>query len=232
MNNERASAVKIFRKFVGALGWIAIVVQLVTTLTVPTGPDALTRIVSYFSFFTILSNILVATTLTVSSLTGRSRAGRIFLRYELRTALAVYMIITCGIYATLLAGLSPLTEVQYLADVVLHYVIPPLYLVDWMLIRPEFRIDWKNVFYFLIFPLLYGVYTLVRGAMTGLYPYPFVDVTKLGYPAVLITFGLFVLLFLGVSVIMVAVGRWRAPWPEIKRPERRRSHILPPQPSP
>ena len=55
----------------------------------------------------------------------------------------------------------------------------------------------------------------MRGALTGTYPYPFVDVIKLGYPAVLINIGLFVILFLGLSVIMVAVGRWRAPRPAL-----------------
>ena len=215
MNDDELSAVHAFRLFAGTLGWTAVVVQLAATLTLPTGPSALTRTVNYFSYFTILSNILVAATLTIPKLAGRLRPGRFLLRYELRTALAVYMIITCGIYAILLAGLTPLTEVQYLADITLHYVIPPLYLVDWIRIRPERRIDWKSMLYFLIFPLLYGVYTLMRGALIGTYPYPFVDVIQLGYPAVLINIGLFVILFLGLSVVMVAVGRWRAPRPAL-----------------
>jgi hypothetical protein len=210
MSNERSPAMHAFRLSVGTLGWTAIVVQLVTSLTLPTGPDALTRTVNYFSFFTILSNILAAATLTVPELAGRSRVGRFLLRYELRTALTVYMIMTGCVYALFLAGLTPLTEVQHLADIALHYVIPPLYVIDWIAIRPKCQINWKNALNILIFPLLYGVYTLARGALVGTYPYPFVDVNQLGYRAVLINFGLFVLAFLGLSIIIIAVGRRRA----------------------
>jgi hypothetical protein len=211
MNNDQSSALSVFRLFAGVLGWTAIIVQVIASLMQSTDANRLTTTVDYFSFFTVLSNILVATAFTVPTLAGRSRVGRFLLIYELRTAFAVYMIATGGVYATLLAGLKPLTEVQYVADIALHYVIPPLYLIDWILIRPERRMDWKNVLYFLIFPLLYGIYTLVRGALIGTYPYPFIDVTELGYRTVLVNFGLFVGLFTALSLIVVAIGRARAP---------------------
>lgn len=52
------------------------------------------------------------------------------------------------------------------------------------------------------------VYILARGRVTGLYPYPFVDVNVLGYGGVLERAAGLLLVFLGTGLIVVAVGRW------------------------
>jgi hypothetical protein len=52
------------------------------------------------------------------------------------------------------------------------------------------------------------VYTLALGAVSGLYPYPFVDVQVLGYGGVLARSAGFLLVFLGMGLLVVAVGRW------------------------
>jgi hypothetical protein len=221
MKDDQTSTIHAFRLFAGTLGWSAIVVQLVATLTLPTGPGELMRTVNYFSYFTILTNILASGTLTLPELTRRWRANRFLLSYGTRTALAVYMIVTWGGYAILLAGRSKLTEVQFLADITLHYVMPPLYLIDWLLIRPARRIAWRNTLYFLVFPILYGAYTLVRGALVGVYPYSFFDVGQLGYRAVLINGGVFLIVILGLAVFLVAIARRRAP--ALMSPKARRA---------
>ena len=66
----------------------------------------------------------------------------------------------------------------------------------------------------LVYPGVYLVYILTRGAVTGLYPYPFVDVNVLGYAGVLAHAAVFLLVFLAMGLLVVAVGRWtrgRAP---------------------
>jgi hypothetical protein len=208
---RRTSPLCIFRSLVGTLGTIAIVVQFIVTLTSPTGPDPLTRTLNYFTYFTILSNIFAAASMLLPEIAPQSAAGRFFLRFEIRTAIAVYMIVTCGVYAVLLAPTQHLSGIQYYADVTLHYLMPPLYVIDWLMIRPAQRIDLKSVLHILIFPLIYGIYTLARGAMDGTYPYPFINVTKLGYPTVFAHIAMFCVLFLVLGTILVAAGRWRAP---------------------
>lgn len=213
IGNERVKrhrALRAFRLSAGALGWSALAVQFVIMLTLPTGPGELTRAINYFSYFTIQSNVFAAAALTVPELADRGCASRFLLRYEVRTALALYMVVTCGAYAILLAHLYRLSGIQYVADITLHYVMPPLYAADWLLISPERRIAWKNALLFLIFPFIFGVYTLLRGACVGLYPYPFVDVGRLGYHAVLVNYGRFFILFLALGALLIALARWRA----------------------
>jgi hypothetical protein len=57
-------------------------------------------------------------------------------------------------------------------------------------------------------PLLYLVYSLIRGAITGIYLYPFVEVGKLGYARVALNAVMLLLAFLGTSLLLVAIGRW------------------------
>jgi len=59
------------------------------------------------------------------------------------------------------------------------------------------------------FPALFGAWTLAHGALSGFYPYPFMDVTKRGYPAVLLTIVQMGVAFALVCLIFVALLRVR-----------------------
>ena len=67
---------------------------------------------------------------------------------------------------------------------------------------------WKDAVTWLAYPGVYLVYILARGAVSGLYPYPFVDVNELGYAGVFTRAGIFLLVFLGMGLLVVAVARW------------------------
>jgi hypothetical protein len=60
------------------------------------------------------------------------------------------------------------------------------------------------------YPLAYLIWTLVHGAVTGWYPYPFIDVTDLGYPRVLINIAGLVLAFLVIEAALVGLSRMLA----------------------
>lgn len=208
MKNDPFSLALVFRLCAATLGWAALAIKLFAMLSSPGGTGELTAAINYFSYFTILSNILAAAMLTADLARGSTLP--LFLKsYAVRTAIALYMIVTAGGYALLLAGLSTQTELEFIADVLLHYVMPPLYLIAWLL-WPARSIAWSYTLYFLALPLLFGIYTLVRGAIVGLYPYPFVNVTQLGYRAVLINYAGFLLLFLALGALLISISRWRA----------------------
>jgi hypothetical protein len=96
-----------------------------------------------------------------------------------------------------------------LADNLLHSIIPVLYLIFWIFFVRKQSLQWKDIFPWLIYPLVYLVYVLIRGAYFGVYPYPFVDVVQLGYARVMLnSLGvtamilLFSLLFVGLSKLL------------------------------
>ena len=71
---------------------------------------------------------------------------------------------------------------------------------------PRPRIGWSTVALSLIWPAVWLAYTFVHGALSGWYPYPFLNVAKIGYPAALANTvavlggaGVLVLLFKGLD---------------------------------
>jgi hypothetical protein len=154
-----------------AVAWFAILLQYYLTITKP-GAPFLEATVRYFSFFTILTNILVALALTLPWLSPDSKPGRFFMQPSVRTAILTYIIIVAVIYHYLLAKLWNPQGWQLVADTIEHVVTPTLYVIDWVLFVPKGTVKWKSAFVWLGYPLVYAVYSLIHGAVTGFYPYP------------------------------------------------------------
>jgi hypothetical protein len=161
----------------------------------------------FFSFFTILTNILAAAALLVPLIAPRSWLGEFLSRPSLRTVVAGYIIMVGTIYYLLLRDLSQRQGFSLMLEQTLHYVTPPLFVIDWALFVPKRDVDWRVGFAALGFPLVYVAWTLVYGAQTGWYPYPFIDVSELGYPQTLLNVAGLIAIFLALEVALVAIGR-------------------------
>jgi hypothetical protein len=197
---------KYYRMAAAAVAWFALVLQYTLTITKP-GAPFLEATVRYFSFFTILTNILVALALTLPCLAPESRAGQFFDRPSVRTAILAYIIIVAVIYHYLLAKLWNPQGWQLLADTIEHVVTPALYVIDWVLFVPKGTVKWKSAVVWLGYPLVYAAYSLIHGAVTGFYPYPFINVGEIGYDKVLLNMGVLVLVFLGLGLALIGIDR-------------------------
>ena len=90
-------------------------------------------IVRFFSFFTILTNILVAICFTAVACTPSSKWGRFFSRPSNVTALAVYKTVTGIVYNVILHFLGSPKGLQFIADELLHSIIPVLFIFYWFI---------------------------------------------------------------------------------------------------
>lgn len=190
-----------FAGLIAAVGWFAIIGQFTQT------PSA----GNYFSFFTILSNILVAVTVTAAALAPESRLGRFLSDPRVATATVLYISVTGLVYAVILAKLYHLEGWVLLFNRLLHYVVPPLFVLFWLAFVRKGTLTIRYLPLMLIAPLAYGAYTLIRGPMVGWYPYPFIDAATLGYPATIRNIVEFTVFFalLGSVYILIdhVVGR-------------------------
>ncbi|RPE12754.1 hypothetical protein EGT74_04205 [Chitinophaga lutea] len=188
------------------LGWFALIGQLYLILAARTVsiPETLIR---YFSFFTIQTNILVALCCTVLVWLPAGKWGRFFSRASVQAALTVYIGIVGLVYNTILRFLWAPQGLQRGVDELLHLVIPVLFILYWLLYAPKKDLAWKQLPSWLIYPAAYMLYTIVHGAITNYYPYPFVDVAVLGYPVAMRNAAGVVLLFLAASAGVIALGR-------------------------
>ncbi len=203
MERNPSTTKRIFIAIIALTGWFAVLVQFYLMLLnrVASVPETIIR---FFSFFTILTNILVA--LAASFLFIKRGSNDFFLRSTNLTAITVYISIVGLIYNIILRQLWQPQGAQRFVDELLHLIIPILFIIYWFLFINKKELQWKNLWGWLLYPLAYIIYTLVRGAFSGFYPYPFVDVSKHGYQVVLINslgitvlFILFCLLFIGIG---------------------------------
>jgi hypothetical protein len=165
----------------------------------------------FFSFFTILTNILAAAALLVPLVAPRSWIGEFLSRPSVRTVIAGYLIMVGTVYFLLLRDLSGRQGFSLLLEQTLHYVTVPLFVIDWALFVPKRDVDWRVGLGALGFPLVYVAWTLVHGAASGWYPYPFIDVSELGYPVTLLNVAGLIAIFLVLEVALVAIGRRLGP---------------------
>ena len=88
----------------------------------------------------------------------------------------------------------------------LYTVMPLLYIIDWLFFAEKRPVFYKHLPYWLIFPAVYGATSIVRGLLTNVYPYPFLNVADLGIGNVLLNMSGLVAVFAVVGPIFIAVG--------------------------
>lgn len=189
---------------IGALaGWFAVLLQYYIALTV--ADSRLAETIRFLSFMTIWTNVIVALFYTVSLLAPKSKLGRFFSKPMVQAGLLLYIIIVGLIYHLLLAKQWNPQGWEYVADQFLHTVVPVLFLFYWMLFADKEKLNMKSVLKWMMYPLVYVVYSLIRGAITGKYPYFFVDVSKLRYPTAMrnVSFVMAAYFVLGIVLVLV-----------------------------
>lgn len=188
----------------------ALIIQLVLVLT--GGPDPNTgetvasvgipvRMLQTISFFTIQSNI-IALVAAVTLVRNPDRDGRTWRILRLDALLGI--VITGLVFDLILIRYVHPSGWQLVATIGLHYVAPWTTLLGWLIFGPFGRIDRRTAVWAFAWPLAWVGYTFVHGAISHWYPYPFVNVTEIGYAAAVRNMG-FVLV---LGLVLVAVF-WR-----------------------
>lgn len=188
-----------YRVFFALLGLSAVVTEIAVTIERDTFNPA-----NFFSYFTIESNLIAIAVLLVSAfaVTTKKESHTITLLRGWSTA---NMILVGVVFSILLAGLDArLTAVPW-DNIVLHYIMPIIVVFDWLLFRPQNQISLKHGLLWMIFPVVYVLYSLVRGAVTAWYPYPFLNPTEHGYGKVAIVC---LVITIGLGIVVYGLVKW------------------------
>lgn len=171
------------------------------------GPGPGLATLQFFSYFTVLSNLLVALVLTFSFCLPLSPAGRLLASARVRAGVALYIGVTAGIYFFVLRMQWAPQGWQWVADAGLHYVVPAIYWSWWLADSGNRGLAWGDVVRWLVFPALFLAGVLVRGAWLHVYPYPFLEVDTLGAAVVARNCAMVFVLFVLAGLAIVAVDR-------------------------
>lgn len=188
------------------IAWFAVLTQYYLMIENRVASISETTI-RFFSFFTILTNLLVAIYFTLIIFKIKNSFLAIINKPWTLTAITVY--ITCvGLgYQILLRHIWQPTGLQMIVDELLHTLIPIMVIIYWYLYEIKSLATYKQILKWLIYPLIYLTCILIRGKFSNFYPYPFVNVGNLGLFKVLINCALLITLFAGLSAIFIRVGR-------------------------
>lgn len=182
--------------------WLVVSGYAVLTSAEP--PAMSTRLIRFFSYFTILSNILVMATSGFLAV-NPERDGRVWRVLRLNAVVAIF--VTAVVHWFLLRPILHLSGGPYVADKLVHVMVPVIAVLVWVVFGPRARISAADLLPSLIYPVLWVVYTLVRGAQSGWYPYPFIDVAIHGYGSVAVNCVGIAVLILLVSWLVLLLDR-------------------------
>ena len=193
--------VRAYRLVLGALILLAI-----ATLWIPAAGQG--SPLASLNYFTIQSNLIAAAVLLWNAVRPPT-AANLSRRDLIRGASVLYLAITGIVYALLLSGYN--AQVQgpmAAANLMLHYIAPLAVFADWLLVPPAPGLSFRRALTWTAYPLLYLAVALVRGAITGWYPYPFLDPAVAGgYGGVAVFSAVVMAGALGFIALLVAVGR-------------------------
>lgn len=199
-------AARLWRIVFAVVGWSAIGLQYGLAMTAASRSPLASTVV-FFSFFTILTNVLIALALTAPAVAPNSRLGRWSASEGVRAAIAMYAAVVGVIYHLFLHATWDPQGLAFVANITLHYVMPIAMVLDWLLFVPKARLRWIDPAKWLAFPLLYGLWTVIHGALIGWYPYWFIDIGALGWRAAMLNFAGLLVFFLIVGLIVVTIDR-------------------------
>ena len=194
--NKRLVALGLRLAF-AAIATAGVVVQL--TIAIRTGFS----VVSFFSYFTILSNLLGSAVFTVSAIALVQQRPQ---PDAWRGAATVYLLFVGLVFNTLLLDVD-LGELLPWVNFVHHRAMPLVVLLDWALWPPQASIGRATALRWTLFPVVYVIYSLVRGAATGFYAYPFFDAPTLGYAGVAVYCGAMLVAFVALALGVRWMGR-------------------------
>ncbi len=159
------------------------------------------------SYFTIQSNILVALFLFCVLIYPPSSKIHVIFRGTVLLSITV----TGLVFHIFLVPYYP----ELFADGVAfrhhltHTIVPLGFILDWLFFDQKGQMKLGDLKYWLIYPLLYWLFSIVRGGIVGAYPYFFMDLNILDFSAVMLWFLFLVFIFIALGLLLVLADNRR-----------------------
>jgi hypothetical protein len=191
------------------VGVVGLVVQFVISIGayLAAGRDVPGALGAFFIYYTILTNIALVL-VYVSELT-EWRWLELFRKLDVTGMMVANMLLVMSFVHFFLRGLTQLNGLFLACDIALHYVTPIIYIVWWLVGVRHGPLVARRVPVMLAPTFIYFLIAMARGAWTHEYPYPILNVVKLGYGHVLLNavamtlaLGCLMLVVIGVDEVL------------------------------
>ena len=190
------------------LSWFAIITQFILIIEnrVTSVPETVIR---FFSFFTILTNLLVAIYFTVHYFGLKNKLFSLFIKPTTLTAITVFILIVGSVYQIALRHIWQPTGLQRIVDELLHTIIPLYFLMYWFLNSKKEGLNIKRLLSWLLYPLLYSLFIFIRGYFSNYYPYPFLNIEEIGMAQTVLNMSIILAVTVLFMLTLTLIGRKR-----------------------
>lgn len=163
----------------------------------------------WLPFYTFHTNLFVAFWYILAGAFPHKDKTTFWFHTSVKGAITTYITITALVYNTLLIPVERAYR-GYIpfASIVTHIFVPLIMILDYSLSPVVDKPDWRRLWLWLSYPLLFAVGTIIDGSISGKYPYPFIDPQQVGStPQLIINYAALILLHLALSALYLAIGR-------------------------
>lgn len=165
-------------------------------------------LVSFISF-TMQTNLMVSVWWTLAIIWHYKPEKLKIISGLLKGAFTLYITVTFVIFALLLSIFYQPTGYAAFMNLIVHYITPIAFIIDWLLTEKDIKYKWKYLLYFLSYPLCYLAFSQIYGTFTGNYLYYFLDPNALGVSAFILYILFLVIFFIAVGSLYIAINRKR-----------------------
>lgn len=202
---------RVFRGLIALAAWSGLGIQLWILLQSPDFAAPLAAVWRFLAFFTILTNLMVAIVSTVAAIAPDSRSGKLLAGANTRVGVLLYIGMVGIVYHLLLASSWNPQGWQLVADRLLHTATPVMVAIAWIAFDDKRGLNLTALPQIIVWPAGYTIYSQIRGAADGFYPYPFLDAATLGYARVAMNAAGLAAAFLLAGGVLILAGRLLAP---------------------
>jgi len=162
-----------------------------------------------FKYYTMQTNIMVSVWLILAIVWHNKPESLKKITGPLKGAFTFYITTTFIFFAILLQIFYRPTGFAAFSNIILHYVTPIAFIVDWVLTETKLKYKWNYLPYWTIYPLCYLLFSFIHGSLTGDYIYPFLNISQLGILGYSLSIFLLVSSGLGLGSMYIAINRKR-----------------------
>lgn len=169
-----SQSARVLAGVIALAAWMGLLAQFLATLGLKGNlPETLWVLLRYF---TVITNLILAVVFT-----GVAAGRRGFSEPTLLGGATLAILLVGVVYGLLLRDLVELSGGAKLADLLLHHLTPILAPLFWLAYAPKGNLQLRDPLVWVLFPLIYFIYALVRGLSGDLYAYPFMDAGHIGW---------------------------------------------------
>ena len=198
-----------FRILFAIFTWTVLVIMFCRSAI--SAPNLRIGVVSAFSmykYYTMQTNLFVAIWLTLAAFAFLFPTLQEKLTGFLRGAITLYITITFLVFAIMLSSIYHPTGIDAFTNISSHYIVPILFIIDWLLTEKETEYKWLLLAYWIIYPILYLIFAIIHGTIYGNYLYFFLDISELGLGWFFASVGILIVAFLSLASMYIGLNHF------------------------